>query len=311
MTHPLTFFNAINMKSLCNIILISILLSIAFGCNNANDKDEIVLPLKGEEIYIDDEVECGFILKVISDTVYANTYGGEYLHQYSVIDNDSLHQGRRFSPRGVGPGEFICASLGVRDNVEYIYGNSNGSMRTAKSDSIGNIIMLSMLSLQRLAMPSDFMIVEDDSTLLLMIAPWKDPDNLFGKININSGEYSPICYWPDDDFSGPSHSKYRFYIDNSKFQSNHAGKYLYSRGNGRFAFICLIRNDSVIVEHQLYDSPVSYTADPDGVNYRYKPTDHDFSVDSNDSIIVFLHQQFDIDGGVSRALQTVELMEIR
>lgn len=284
------------MKSLGNIILISSLLSFAFGCTNANDKDEIVLPLKGEEIYIDDDVDCGFILKVLSDTVYAETYGGGYLYQYTVIDNDTLIQGQNFSRRGLGSNEFFCASLGVRNNEAYIFGNSNGIMKTAKSDAEGNITMLSPLSLQKIAIPSSYLIVENDSTILLMVAPSIEPHNLFGKYNTNTGEFTPIKYWPDDDFTGAPHSKYRYYVDNSMFQSNGAGKYLYSLGNTNKAFIFSIINDSVVIEHSLYDSPVNYSADADGVNYKYKRPDNLLKVDSNDSIIVFLDRHLTADG---------------
>ena len=289
------------MKTLIHIIsAVSLVGALLAGCTSTENQEEISGVLTGEEITIDDDFDGGIIRKVISDTIYAETYGPRYFHQMAVVSFDTLTSIGRFSRKGQGPGEFIQqVSLGVRNNIPYVIGKRNGTVQAAKINTVdpdGNPTMYPPMSMQDVSAYSYAFIVDDDSTFLFLVAPWEDPENLFGRYNYNTGAFTPLVYWPDDGFTGPSHSKYRFYADNSKLKTNHAGKYFYSLANGRKAFIFSIRNDSVIIEHTIYDYPVSYSADDDGLNYSYDYSGHEFSVDSNDSIIVFLHRALTAEG---------------
>lgn len=291
-------YSFINNRYFYIFFILGLLLA---GCSSKTQMNEQSLSLVGEEIYIDDDVDCGFILKIISDTIYSLSHGREYIHQYTVISDDSLKPGKSFSRKGSGPGEFIYASLGLLNNVPYIFGNCNGTFKSAKielNDSLSdNITLFQPMSMQQVSSsPATDFIVEDDSTLLLIATSWADPKNIFCRHNLNTGQFTPINYWPEDNFTGSANSKFRFYADNSKFQSNKSGKYLYSLGNGRKAFIFSIRNDSVVIEHTLYDNPVNYRADESGLNYGYDYTGYEFKTDSNDAIIVFLHRHLTADG---------------
>ncbi len=286
-------------KHLAAIILLGISLT---GCGERGSVKDTTVSITGEPISISENYDGWRIMSIVNDTVFADSYSGtQYTHQIATIAGDSMYTVLHFGRRGSGPDEFMRAAIGIaNDKTPYLIDNANGSLKAAKisvkDDGHADVSLFPSLSEKGMSFVSSDFIVKDDSTLLLIAAPWDNPQNFFGQYNLRNGAFTPLRYWPEDGFEGSRHSKFRYYADNSRIFSNHHGKYLYSAGNGQTAFIFTIDGEDVDVEHILYDEPPHYEADASGLNYDYYYNGLEYGVTANDSIIIFLHREFKSDG---------------
>lgn len=287
------------LKPVAIIILAALSLT---GCGDRGSDKDTLVGLIGEPISISEDFDGWRIMFIVDDTAFVESYSSaEYTHQTAAIAGDSMSTVMRFGHRGSGPGEFLQAAIGIaNDKTPYLIGNTNGSLKAAKISVTDNgrayVSEFPPLSERGMSFITGEFIVKDDSTLLLIAAPWEEPQNLFGQYNLRTGAFTPLRYWPEDGFDGSRLSKFMYYADNSKILSDHNDKYLYSAGNGRKSFIFTVNGDDVSVEHILYDDPARYEADTSGLNYGYHYDGLEYAVTANDSIIIFLNREFMRDG---------------
>lgn len=248
-------------------------------------------------------------LQVYGDNIgIGNVYSGIYNYGVAQFRGDSAVMIEGICRRGQGPGEFIYSSFGVKNDSTLLILSRNGggpramfevpmnpypdmNYKTWKTYGMDRINQKDGTGLR--ISGNDFIYL-GDSRILFTGTPYSEENHIFTVLDYKTQTYTPLEYWPEDNYEGPDAPKSSFYTVNSKLL-NSGKRFAYRCGDGKFAFIFEIDGKKVKVIRTLFDEKPKYRAKDDKINFGVKHTNF-LRLAANDKYICAMPLEKNIDG---------------
>ena len=259
--------------------------------------------LKGTRIVLSEEYKGGIPLFIREGHLMSKGAEDDYIYTWSAVRNDSIIPENNILRTGNGPDEVFTSHSGITYSGKgrmLAVSQKNGSMFSVdefiKEGDHFDIVNLSNKDdrMQDINWYFRSFILENDSTILAIMAPYDNPDHFFARYDFKNNEYHKINWFFDDENNKEPSAKFSAYASNSSLLTNNKGKYLYVSGNERNAFIFTINGDKVNIESKIYETPLKYKLAPDGLNYACHHTGYDLTATVDDNHIYLL--SIDKDG---------------
>ncbi|MDE5688272.1 MAG: TolB-like 6-bladed beta-propeller domain-containing protein [Paramuribaculum sp.] len=248
-------------------------------------------------------------LQVYGDNIgIGNVYSGIYNYGVAQFRGDSAVMIEGICRRGQGPGEFIYASFGVKNDSTLLIMSKDGSGPRAifeiplnpypdmnyKTWTQYDMDKIKQKDGTGLKISGNDFIYLGDSKILFTGTPYSEENHIFTILDYKTQKYTALDYWPEDEYEGPDAPKNFFYMINSKLL-NSGKRFAYQCGEGQFAFIFEIDGKKVKVIRTLFDKKAKYRAKEDNRNYGVKHTNF-LRLAANDKYICAMPLEKNIDG---------------
>lgn len=287
------------------------------SCSSTSSESEIETEeITGTQILADDNFEGGTCRFFSGDTLVFWCDNPQYIYTFAMVRGDSIISLGNACKRGQGPRECTFASMFTDRNGNLLSITSfSGTMASinrhsaAAADFIGEPMPID--SIVGRIKCSDLSIVPlSDDSIFFIGGDFNDLHQIFSILDVRNKKLTPLDFWPDDGFRGKDFIKANIYSDNARLFTNNKGKYAYSTGPNRNAFIFTIEGKHVNIIKTLYDNPIKYEESKDGANYKYKPDSERLRMKATLDAIYFLMIDKDGSGAFAKNSATSKYGDI-
>lgn len=251
-------------------LLIACILCL-YSCKQEIEQDYKEVPVSLEKMDLTEELSL-FQLEYACDSFVLATSLSQ-THKIVKITDDKVTP---FVTSGRGPMEFVYALFKAKTDTLYLLSTDQYGLKglvTIPMTSIENMDTWAQESLQTdspLHVSTSFDI-DSQRNIVLIGANMLEETNIFTHIDRKTLKRTPLGFWPEDDYEGPSIPKFSVYSNSADIYYNQKlDRYLYVSGQGAYATILKQKEDELEEEYVLFNEKPKYGALPDGLNWGRK-----------------------------------------
>lgn len=264
--------------------LIGTLVFSSCTTSNADKTSELTTDsLQGSNILVPDKFD-GLSPAAFKDGILVySSYSKEYRYVKATVSGDSLVDVQHFIEKGFGHGQVYQAAFVLDDahhfnmiveNIGYL---TPLQLWTVPDD--GDFTQATMTkempisTPQQICAPAEKLIMMSADKVMLFACPFEDPNTIVSIVDYGTGQIKSIKLWPNDGFKGDAHIKANAYNYSPYLAANGKGQYVFAAWAQPYMFIFDLSGPDGTAKtiKYLYDTPVKYYAEADGMNVHYSP----------------------------------------